>query len=312
MGSVKFSPDTDIPSLEGKVILITGGNSGLGLETARQLLKHNPARLYLACRSKTKFEKAVAELKEQGSKTNAVSFLALDLASFASIKSAAKELRDASTRLDILVNNAGIMMTPEGTTEEGYEVQIGTNHMGHALLTHLLLPTLEETAKVNPDVRIIFVSSAGESVAPKDPYHFDQFKTTMPNISTTSRYGISKLANVHYAAALAERHPKIKIISLHPGIVKTNLDSQYVNNNLIMGKLIRVAGVVMGVDASKGALNQLWAISDPKAESGVFYHPVGVAGKGSKMSQNKEAREKLWEWTQQEIQKHLSSKDESA
>ncbi|KAK2669538.1 Short-chain dehydrogenase/reductase SDR [Fusarium oxysporum f. sp. vasinfectum] len=140
MGSVKFSPDTDIPSLKGKIILITGGNSGLGLETARQLLKHEPSRIFLACRSKAKFDQAVNELQQQGSNTDAVSFLALDLASLSSIKSAAKEFQSSSTQLDILVNNAGIMMTPEGLTEEGYEIQIGTNHMGHAFLTHLLLP----------------------------------------------------------------------------------------------------------------------------------------------------------------------------
>ncbi|KAG5758217.1 hypothetical protein H9Q69_006892 [Fusarium xylarioides] len=197
------------------------------------------------------------------------------------------------------------MMTPEGLTEEGYEVQIGTNHMGHAFLTHLLLPTIEKTAKTNPDVRIVFVSSSAESMAPKNPYQFDQFKTTMSSLSTMSRYGISKLANVHYAAALAERHPNIKVISLHPGVVHTNLTGPIRESSLIMGTLTRIVNSLVAVDAAKGALNQLWAATDPKAESGVFYHPVGVKGKGSKLSKDKEAREKLWEWTQQEIKQHL-------
>ncbi|KAF4500844.1 alcohol dehydrogenase Bli-4 [Fusarium agapanthi] len=305
MVSIKFSPDTDIPSQKGKVILITGGNSGLGLETARALLNHQPSRIFLACRSKAKFEQAVNDLRQGGSNTEAISFLALDLASLSSIKLAAAEFQASSSRLDILINNAGIMMTPEGLTEEGYEIQIGTNHMGHAFLTHLLLPTLEETAMTNPDVRIVFLSSAAESMSPKNPYQFDQFKTTMSNFSTTSRYGISKLANVHYAAALAERYPKIKVISIHPGIVQTNLATPIIKNSLIMGTLTRLVLSLTAVDAAKGALNQLWAATDPKAESGVFYHPVGVTGKGSKLSQNKEAREKLWEWTQQEIKQHL-------
>ncbi|RBR16142.1 hypothetical protein FVER53590_13474 [Fusarium verticillioides] len=303
--TVKFSPDTDIPSQKGKVILITGGNSGLGLETARVLLKHEPSRIFLACRSKEKFEQAVNELKQSGSNTEAVSFLALDLASLSSIKSAAAEFQAFSSRLDILINNAGIMMTPEGLTKEGYEIQFGTNHMGHAFFTHLLLPTLEETAKTNPDVRIVFVSSAAETMASKNPYQSDQLKTTMPSISTITRYGISKLANVHYAAALAERYPKIKVISIHPGVVHTNLTGPVRENSLIMGTLTRVINSFIAVDATKGALNQLWAATDPKAESGVFYHPVGVKGKGSKLSQDKEAREKLWEWTQQEIKQHL-------
>jgi NAD(P)-dependent dehydrogenase (short-subunit alcohol dehydrogenase family) len=303
--TVNFSPDTDIPSQKGKVILITGGNSGLGLETARVLLKHEPSRVFLACRSKEKFEQAVNELKQKGSNTEAVSFLALDLASLSSIKSAAAEFQASSSRLDILMNNAGIMMTPEGLTKEGYEIQLGTNHMGHAFFTHLLLPTLEETAKTNPDVRIVFLSSMGESMSPKNPYQFDQFKTTMSSFSTLSRYAISKLANVHYAAALAEQYPKIKVISIHPGVVRTNLTGPIRESSLIIGTLTRVINSFIGVDAAKGALNQLWAATDPKAESGVFYHPVGVTGKGSKLSQDKEAREKLWEWTQQEIKQHL-------
>ncbi|KAF4336962.1 alcohol dehydrogenase Bli-4 [Fusarium beomiforme] len=305
MGSIKFTPDTDIPSLEGKVILITGGNSGLGLESARQLLKHNPASIILACRSKAKFDLAVSELQKDGSKTDAVSFLALDLASFSSIKSAAKEFQSSFTRLDILVNNAGIMMVPEGLTEEGYEIQFGTNHMGHALFTNLLLPTLEETSKASPDVRIIFLSSMGEMAAPKDPYQFDQLKTTMPGAYSQTRYGISKLANIHYAAALADRHPKLKVISVHPGAVQTNLAAPIINNSLILGTLVRLVFSFIAVNAAKGALNQLWAMTSPAAESGVFYHPVGVKGKGTKLSQDKDAREKLWEWTQGEIQQHL-------
>ncbi|QPC71206.1 hypothetical protein HYE68_001958 [Fusarium pseudograminearum] len=306
MASVKFSPDTDIPSLNGKVILITGGNSGLGLESTRQLLKHDPAKIFLACRSKAKYDQAIAELQEQGSKTDAVSFLSLDLASLESIKSAVKKFQQESTRLDVLLNNAGIMMTPEGLTEEGYEIQFGTNHMGHVFLTHLLLPVLEETTKINPDVRVICLASIGETMAPKNPYQFEHFKTTMSNFSTSARYCISKLANVHYAAALAERHPSLKIISIHPGIVQTNLTGPAVNNSLIMRTLSRLFLSVAAVNSSKGALNQLWALSDPKAESGVFYHPVGVTGKGSKLSQDKDARESLWEWTQKEIKQHLS------
>lgn len=125
------------------------------------------------------------------------------------------------------MNNAGIMACPEGLTKEGYEIQFGTNHVGHALLTKLLLPTLQRTAKGAPEgsVRIVNLSSMGEQMAPKpDGIKFDHLKA--PNsggINTWTRYGQSKLANVLFAKALAKRYPEIVSTSVHPGVVQTEL-----------------------------------------------------------------------------------------
>ncbi|KAJ4324347.1 hypothetical protein N0V84_003908 [Fusarium piperis] len=304
---VSFNPDKDIPDLSGKVILVTGGNAGLGLETVLQLAKHSPAHIYLGARSEEKAQQAIKEVQEKVPNAPPITFLHLDLGSLSSTKAAAASFRASSDRLDILVNNAGIMATPEGLTEDGYEIQFGTNHVGHALLTKLLLPTLKATAATSSsDVRVVFLSSSAEGMAPKDSYHLDKAKTTMPHLGTWARYGQSKLANIHYSAALAKRHPDIKFISLNPGVVKTNLSKTFINTSgALLGMAFKFVGYIMSKSVEEGALNQIWAATGRDVESGVFYSPVGVTGKGSALSNNEEVREQLWEWTEKELEPYV-------
>ncbi|OOF94047.1 hypothetical protein ASPCADRAFT_6801 [Aspergillus carbonarius ITEM 5010] len=127
----------DIPNLHDQVIIVTGGERGPW---------HNPAKIYLAARSRPKAEQAIADLQKANPAFTNIRFLQLDLASFDSVKAAAADFLSQESRLDILINNAGIMMTPEGLTEDGYEIQFGTNVLGPALFTQLLLPTLRKTA----------------------------------------------------------------------------------------------------------------------------------------------------------------------
>lgn len=209
----------DFPDLKDQVIIVTGGNAGLGLETVKQLSSHNVARVYLAARSQEKAEQTIRELQAASQKATNVVFLKLDLASLESVKDAASNFLQRETRLDILINNAGIMMTPEGLTKDGYEIQFGTNVVGPALFTQLLLPVMRETAKSNPQTRVVMLSSAAHAMAPSDVYKVSEFKTTMPNRKTTERYTTSKLADIHYAKALAEREPHVKIVPVHPGMV---------------------------------------------------------------------------------------------
>ncbi|CAG8403693.1 unnamed protein product [Penicillium salamii] len=298
----KFNPNKDIPDLSGQVILVTGGNAGLGFETIKELAKHRPAHIYLAARSAEKAVKAIQDMRESDDVTAPISFLQLDLSSFDSVKKAASKFNQAESRLDILINNAGIMMTAEGLTQEGYETQFGTNVMGHALLVQLLLPTLTRTATINPETRVVTLSSASESMAPKDIYKFDELKTTMANRNTTARYCISKIGNLHYSAAMSKHFSPVKFICVHPGMVATNLHHE--SSGLFL-RMFLFSAIFFATPPDKGCHSQIWASVSPDAKNGEFYGPVGKTGSGSKLSQNQELAQSLYEWIQQEIEPHV-------
>ena len=147
--------DTDIPDQHGRVAIVTGANTGLGFETARMLAEHG-AQVVLAVRDEKKGRQAAARINGD------VSVQALDLTSLQSVRSAAAELRDTHARIDLLINNAGVMYTPKQTTIDGFELQFGTNHLGHFALTGLLLDRLLPT----PGSRVVTVSSVGHPSGP--------------------------------------------------------------------------------------------------------------------------------------------------
>ncbi|KAL3463943.1 short chain dehydrogenase [Aspergillus heterothallicus] len=295
----------DIPRLRDQVIIVTGGNVGLGYETIRQLSLHNPARIYLAARSKDKATKAIKDLQEASPAGADIQFLQLDLASFKSVKAAAAEFLSKESRLDILVNNAGIMMTPEGLTKEGYEIQFGTNVMGPALFTQLLLPTLRETARINPQTRVVMLASAAHARAPSDLYQFDELRTTAPHRHTTARYTTSKLADIHYAKALAEREKQVKIIPVHPGFVATNL--HHASTGRFLKPFLYTAGWLFATPVEKGALSQIFASVSPDAKSGQYYGPVGKEESGSELAQDRGLQEKLFKYVQEQLAGHVET-----
>ncbi|KAL2073916.1 hypothetical protein VTL71DRAFT_11242 [Oculimacula yallundae] len=302
---VSFNTETDIPALDGEVILITGGNVGLGKQTILQLSKHNPKRIYLAARTQSKAEAAIQEI-ESLVPSAPITFIQCDLTSLKSVQQCAREFTSKEGRLDLLFLNAGVMALPAGTTTEGYEIQFGTNHVGHALLTKLLLPTLVKTAQEpGADVRIISVSSIGHIGAPWAGISFPDLKSDMKGFSTWSRYGQSKLANILFARALEKRYGEkgIMAVAVHPGVVDTELYKTTFSGYFGLGKWLDRGKrfVITGVE--KGALNQLWAAVGKKdvVQSGEYYTPVGVSGQGSKTSLNEELADKLWEWTEKEL-----------
>lgn len=298
----EFNVEKDIPDLSGKVIFVTGGNSGLGLETVAQLSKHNAKHIYLAARSKAKAEAAIEQVKQATPQACPISFIELDLGSLKSVQRAAEEFRAQSSELHLLINNAGIMGCPADVTADGYEIQFGTNHMGHALLTKLLLPTLETTALTGQDVRVVNVSSDAEAWAPANLWDFNALKTDMASLTTFKRYGVSKVANIHHARALSRRHQSVRFASVHPGLVATDLGRGITSSFPLLSRLMIFVLSWMVTTPTTGVRNQLWASFSDMVESGEFYYPVGIAGKGSPQSQDKKIEDALWSWTEKELE----------
>ena len=221
-----------------------------------------------------------------------------------SIRNAASQFTSASKRLDILICNAGVMAIPPGLTEEGYEVQFGINHLSHALLTELLLPTLKSTAKEQGDARVIYVASLGASHTPPGGIAFDSLKSTQDNLGMTSkwmRYGQSKLANILYASELAKRHPWLTTASLEPGTVWTGLLS---NLGWVDRIFLTAATWWKTVPLHEGAYNTCWAATTEKSEieNGKMYKPVGVKVEGIQYMDDEDLAGRLWAWTKKELE----------
>ena len=301
-----FDPDKHIPDLSGKVVIVTGANAGCGKETVLQLAKHSPGRIYLAARSKAKYDdamKAVAAATPNASEF--VRFLELDLASLASLKAAADKVISENDRLDLLVNNAGVMAVPHCLTADGFEVQFGTNHIGHALLTRQLLPLMEQTtSEADSDVRIVNVSSGAHTLTNTAGITFSELKTPMENFHPGRLYAQSKLANLLHARELANRYPKILSVSIHPGRVESKLDHTFKEQGGLVSRFAQVMDYfVTPMSVDKGALTQLWAATWKKDDivNGAYYAPVGKEDPGSKLSRDSKLQERLWTWTEDEL-----------
>jgi len=307
-----FNPEKDIPDLSGQVILVTGGTAGLGAQTVLLLAAHNPAHVYFTGRSAAKANEVISEAKSKFPSVS-VTFIELDLASLASVQAGAKKFLNTNTRLDKLICNAGVMALPPGLTKDGYEIQFGTNHMGHALLVKLLIPTMIETAKQpGTDVRVVFLSSEGATSHPFGGIIFKDLKTpqSFTILGPWQRYGQSKLANVLFTAELARRYKDsgILFLSVHPGVFNTGLVKE-----LGWGQRALVWGANLGrvKDEKKegqGAWNTCWAATAKKTAkgnnivNGEFYFPVGEPGKKIRDVSNAKLAGELYEWTEKELE----------
>lgn len=305
--ATSFDPKEDIPALNGKVILVTGGNSGLGKQAILEYARHNPSQIWLAARSLEKATAAANDIKKQVPNAP-IKLLRLDLSSHDSVTKAAKEFNSESDRLDILMLNAGIMAAAPGLTEDGYEYQFGINYLGHALLTKLLLPVLDRTAKsdTKTDVRIVAMSSAGHGLAPAEGINFDMLKATAESMGPFGRFGQSKLAVILFVRQLAKAYPQFTIVAIHPGTVDTNVISSATGAPAIVKFVARFAHRFLA-SVGQGVRNQLWATVASGVESGEYYEPIGIAGKGKLRVQDDNLATKLWDWTEKELEHYNAS-----
>ncbi|KAF7321913.1 Short-chain dehydrogenase reductase family [Mycena kentingensis (nom. inval.)] len=290
-----FNPAEDIPELGGKVIVVTGGTSGLGKQSILALAAKKPARIILTGRDAKRADALIEQIA-----TTQLTFVKCDMASLADVAGAAKTIMSQIDRLDILMCNAGVFSEPPGLSKDGYEVQFAINHLAHALLLKHLLPVAQHT----PDARVVILGSEAMRSVPPDGIQFRNLRTKMSSFATSYlRYGQSKLANIVFAAELARRHPDITIVVVHPGTVATEMMTQ---SGFLLKSAVTVSQFLKRepfVAPEQGVLNQLWAAVADKSVlvSGQYYLPVGQAAKPSKYSADPELAEMLWEWTEEAL-----------
>ena len=268
---MKWTSD-QIPRLDGKTILITGANSGLGLESARVLARKG-ARVILACRTRDKARAASSELLADQPDAQ-LEPLAVDLSDLASVRSAARDVASRHDRLDVLLNNAGIMATPYMRTRDGFELQFGTNHLGHFALTGLLFPLLRAT----PASRVVSVSSSAHKIGHMhfDDPHWEKRYARWP------AYGTSKLANLLFVNELARRCKQAGVgvlaAAAHPGYASTNLQLRTVqlSQAKLAEKVVGALNPLFGQPAAMGALPQLYAATASDVLPGDYIGPGGL------------------------------------
>jgi NAD(P)-dependent dehydrogenase (short-subunit alcohol dehydrogenase family) len=259
----------DIPSQAGRTFIVTGANSGLGYVTTRELARHG-AHVIMTARDQTKGEGAIEQLRA-GQPDASLELRHLDLSDLESVKAFAQGIIADGVPVDGLINNAGIMMPPRSLTKQGFELQFGTNHLGHFALTGLLLDRL----RAGHDPRVVTVSSTAHK---SGSIHFDDL-TGAHKYARWAFYAQSKFANAVFGRELDRRlrasGVPVKSILAHPGYSATNLQTSGPTGALNL--MMRLSNRFIAQDVEIGVLSQLHAATDPKVEGGQFIGPDGLA-----------------------------------
>ncbi|MFV8047934.1 SDR family NAD(P)-dependent oxidoreductase [Mycobacterium sp. 48b] len=285
----------DIPSQHGRVAIVTGANTGIGFETAAILASHG-ARVALAVRNSDKGTDARRRIQQRHPQAD-IAVIALDLTSLASVRGAADDINCRYPKIDLLINNAGVMLTPAARTADGFELQFGTNHLGHFALTGLLLGRMTTV----PGSRVVTVSSLGHRV--KADIDFSDLHSQRSYDRMTA-YGRSKLANLLFTYELQRRLHRAEASTVataaHPGSARTEL----VRHSPRWIKLgLKAVEPVMYQSAAMGALPTLRAATDPTADGGELFGPRGWAQQrgypkavtSSAQSYDLDTARRLWE-----------------
>ena len=287
--------EKDVPDQTGRLAIVTGSNTGLGYDTARVLAARG-AEVVMAVRDTNKGDAAAARIRQlsPGAK---VTVHKLDLGSLASVKQAGAELAEAYPRVDLLINNAGVMYPPKSTTADGFELQFGTNHLGHFALTGLLLGNLLPV----DGSRVVVVASIAHNIRAK--IDFDDLQWEKRKYDRVASYGQSKLSNLMFAYDLQRRLAAAKAktiaVAAHPGVAATELSRHVPGYSLpgvatLFGKILNTAEL--------GALPTLRAATDPTVKGGQYYGPDGFKElrgypklvSSSQQSHDVTVQERLW------------------
>jgi NAD(P)-dependent dehydrogenase (short-subunit alcohol dehydrogenase family) len=289
----------DIPDQTARTILITGANSGLGLRSSEALAAKG-AHVVMACRNAEKAARALDEVKANAT-TSEPELIRLDLSDLSSVRDVAAEVNERFDSVDVLMNNAGIMAVPKGRTADGFESQMGTNHLGHFALTGLVLPTL--LAAASP--RVVTVSSTGHRMG---TIHLDDLNYEQRKYTRWGAYGQTKLANLLFTSELQRRateaHTSLLAVAAHPGYAATNLTTGPATGApKFFGSVMQFGDRVVGQSDVMGALPQLYAATMPDVVGNDYWGPDGFAeqrGHPQRVGRNRSARDadtanRLWE-----------------
>ncbi|SDJ16584.1 NAD(P)-dependent dehydrogenase, short-chain alcohol dehydrogenase family [Frankineae bacterium MT45] len=282
----------DIGDQSGRVVIVTGANSGLGLEVATRLAEHGAA-VVMACRNVAKAEEAVTQLRAEVPGAS-VAISELNLADLASVAAFAQSFRASHERLDLLINNAGLMAVDHSYTAQGFEMQFGVNHLGHYALTEQLLPLLERT----PGSRVATMASMGHRAG---RMRFDDLMRKR-RYDRWFAYTQSKLANLLFTAELqrrlAEQGSTTIAVAAHPGSTHTDLGTE---GSGLTNRITAALYPIFSQTVKQGALPMLRAATDPNVAGGEFYGPrYIVAGRAVRERPSRRARNvadarRLWE-----------------
>ena len=287
--------EKNVPDQSGRLAIVTGSNTGLGYDNARVLAAHG-ARVVLAVRDTAKGEEAAARIRKLTPGAD-VAVHKLDLGSLASVRTAGAELAATYPRIDLLINNAGVMYPPKSTTADGFELQFGTNHLGHFALTGLLLNNLLPV----DNSRVVVVASIAHKIKAK--IDFDDLHWEKRSYDKVASYGQSKLANLMFAYDLQRRlaaaEAKTIAVAAHPGVAATELSRHVPGYELpgvawLFGKVLNTSEV--------GALATMRAATDPNVKGGQYWGPDGFRemrgypelATSSEQSRDEAIQERLW------------------
>eukprot|EP00040_Diaphanoeca_grandis_P019212 m.101264 g.101264 ORF g.101264 m.101264 type:complete len:330 (-) comp27318_c2_seq1:215-1204(-) len=280
---------SEIPNLKGRVFFVTGGNAGLGFETAKQLVSVSATVIVTTRQGKT--EETAAKLAPHVADGGRLETLCMDLGDLASVRSAVAQFTALKLPLHVLVNNAGVMMCPHGSTTDGFETQFGVNHLGHFLLTSELFPFLSASSTSDQPSRVVTLSSSMHEKGPREGILFDNltWDSTKPGPTYTPElaYGHSKFANLVFSKELQKRATAAAIVAgdesaavvcnaVHPGFVDTALTR---HKEAEVGTwMVWVYKKAKGaLPVQDGALTQLFCAASPQATAGgKFYIPIAV------------------------------------